>query len=64
MKYNRCLFLLSVELPTDFRKDLRPNDVAGLLPMRSGPNNIFVDGIADPALNAECSQRYPLNVGF
>ena len=32
--------------------------------MRSGPNNIFVDGIADPALNAECWQPYPLNVGF
>jgi hypothetical protein len=55
---------LNVQLLSVLREDLRPNEVAGLLPMCSGPNNIFVDGLADPALNAECSQRSPQNVGF
>jgi len=31
--------------------------------MRSGPNNIFVDGIADPALNVECLAALPAKCG-
>ena len=55
---------INFQFSTVLREDLRPNEVAGLLLMFLVSIIFLLTHLADTALNAECWQPYPLNVGF